>query len=66
MSVIAYGTGMPQQRDGLYDRVAGAKNQTLSPGLDCGLEPGSPIELCWQPIDVDQARSASDAGCYVR
>ena len=46
MNVIAYGSGMPLQRDGLYDKKAGVENQTLSPGLSCSLEPGSSIELC--------------------
>jgi hypothetical protein len=65
MSVIACGSGMPQLRDGLYDKMAGAENQALSPGLDFSLELGGSIELGSQPIHVDQARSASDADRYV-
>jgi secondary thiamine-phosphate synthase enzyme len=64
MSVIAYGSRGPQRRGGLYDKKAGAESMTLSLGLEFGPEPGGPIELCKQPSDVDQARSASDAGCY--
>jgi hypothetical protein len=45
MSVIAYGFGGPQPRDGLYDKGAGAEGQTLSPGLDFGLELGSPVQV---------------------
>ena len=63
LRVIAYGSGMPQQ-DGLYDKMAGAENQTLSPGLDFSLELGGST-LGSQPIDVDEARSASDTGRYV-
>ena len=46
MSVIAYGSGMPQQRDGLYDKLAGAESLILSPGLDFSLELGGSVELC--------------------
>jgi hypothetical protein len=46
MSAIAYGSGMPQPRDGLYDKIAGVESLALSPGLEFGLEAGSPIELC--------------------
>jgi hypothetical protein len=60
-----HGSGMPQPRDGLYDKMAGAEKQTPSPGLDFSLELGGSTELGSQPIHVDQARSASDAGCYV-
>jgi len=42
LSVIAYGSGMPQLRDGLYDKTAGAESLTLSPGLEIGLELGGP------------------------
>jgi hypothetical protein len=59
------GSGAPQQTDGLYDKMAGAETQTLSPGLDFGIELGGPVELCSQPIDVKQARSSPDAGRYV-
>jgi hypothetical protein len=45
MSVIAYGSGMPQQRDGLYDKIAGVENQALNPGLDFSLELGGPIQV---------------------
>ena len=45
MSIIAYGSGMPQQRERLYDRMVGVENQTLSPGLELGLELGSSIEV---------------------
>lgn len=45
MSAIAYGSGMPQQRGGLYDKMAGVENQTLSPGLELGLELGGPTEV---------------------
>jgi hypothetical protein len=38
------GSGGPQPRDGLYDKKAGAENQTLSPGLDFHLELGGSIE----------------------
>ncbi|MFC2023214.1 hypothetical protein ACFLT5_00575 [Chloroflexota bacterium] len=34
-----------QPRDGLYDRIAGVENQTLSPGLEFGLELGGPIQV---------------------
>jgi hypothetical protein len=30
MSVIAYGSGMPQPSDGLYANLAGSENQTLA------------------------------------
>jgi hypothetical protein len=39
------GSGMPQPRDGLYDKMAGAENQTLGPGLEFGLELGCPIQV---------------------
>jgi len=58
------GSGVPLQRDGLYVRKTGAENQTLSPGLEFGLELGGPMQVGLQPIDVDQARSATDAGRY--
>jgi len=45
MSVIAYGSGGPQQRDGLCDKVAGAESLTLSPGLDFSLELGDLIQV---------------------
>jgi hypothetical protein len=45
MRVIAYGFGVSQQRDGLYDRMAGVEKQTLSPGLDLGLELGGPKQV---------------------
>ncbi len=45
--------------------MAGAESLILSPGLYFDPEPGSPIELCLQPIDVDEARAAPDTGCYV-
>jgi hypothetical protein len=54
MSVIAYGSGMPQLRDGLYDKMAGAEKQTPSPGLDFSLELGGSIELGSQPIHADR------------
>jgi hypothetical protein len=38
MSVLAFGFRTPKQRDGLYDKMVGAEDQTLSPGLDFGLE----------------------------
>ena len=41
--------------------LAGAECVILIPGLMCSLEPGNPIELCSQPIDVDEAHSASDS-----
>jgi hypothetical protein len=44
MSATAYGSGMPQQRDGLYQEKAGAENQALSPGLEFGLRPGGPMQ----------------------
>ena len=53
-----------QPRDGLYDKMAGVENQTLSPGLGFGLELGGPILVGWQAIDVDQARSSTGAGRY--
>jgi hypothetical protein len=46
MSVSTYGSGMSQPRDDLFDKKAGAENQTLSLGFSCSLESGSPIELC--------------------
>jgi hypothetical protein len=45
MSVMGCGSGMPQQRGGLYDKMAGVENQTLSPGLESGLELGGPIQV---------------------
>jgi hypothetical protein len=45
MSVIAYGSGGPQPRDGLYDVMAGAESWIPSLDLECSLEPGSPAEL---------------------
>jgi hypothetical protein len=65
LSVVAYGSGVPQERGGQCDRRAGAEGQTLSPGLNCSLEPGGPIGRGQQPIDADEARPASDAGCHV-
>ena len=56
---------MPLQKDGLYDKRAGTGSQTLNPGLNYSLEPGSPIELRLQAIDVDQALSSTDVGRYV-
>ena len=41
--------------------LAEAECVILIPGLMCSLEPGNPIELCSQPIDVDEAHSASDS-----
>ena len=52
-------------KNDLYDKKAGAGSQTLNPGPNCSLEPGSPIELCLQAIDVDQALSSTDVGRYV-
>ncbi len=43
MSVIAYGSGVSQQGEGLYDKKAGAESLILSPGLNRGLEPGGPM-----------------------
>jgi hypothetical protein len=40
MSAMGCGSGGPQPRDGLYDKVAGAEVKTLSPGLDFGLKLG--------------------------
>ena len=65
LSVIAYGSGMPQLRDGLYDKTAGAESLTLSPGLYFGLELGGPIQVGSQTIDVDEARSPIDAGRHI-
>jgi hypothetical protein len=62
MSAIAYGSGVPQPRNGLYDKMAGVENQTLSPGLEFGLELGGPMQVGQQVIDVDQSRSSPDAG----
>jgi hypothetical protein len=45
MSVIGYGSGMPQQRDGLYDKMAGVESETLSPGLGIDLELGGPEQV---------------------
>ena len=45
--------------------MAGVENQTPSPGLKSGLELGGPIQVGQQAIDVNQARSSSDAGRYV-
>ena len=45
--------------------MAGVENQTLSPGLEFALELGGPIQVGQQAIDVDQARSSTDAGRYV-
>ena len=61
MGAMDCGSGAPQPRDGLYDYAAGAESLILIPGLICSLEPGNPIELCSQPIDVDEAHSASDS-----
>jgi hypothetical protein len=65
LSVMDCGSGGPQPRDDLYDKKAGVESQTLSPGLDFSLELAGSVELGWQPINVDEARSASDAGCHV-
>jgi hypothetical protein len=45
MSVTACGSGMPEPRDGLSDKKAGAESQTLSPSLDFGLELAGSTEL---------------------
>jgi hypothetical protein len=38
------GSGAPQPRDGLHDKMARAENQTLNPGLEFGLELGGPVQ----------------------
>ena len=38
--------------------MAPVENKTLSPGLAFGLELGSPVQVGWQAIDVDEARSS--------
>jgi hypothetical protein len=59
------GPGGPQPTDGLCDKKAGAESQTLSPDLGFSVELAGSIELGSQPIDIDEACSASDAGRYV-
>ena len=44
MSVLAYGFRTPKQREGPHDKMLGAENQALSPGLDCSLELRGPNE----------------------
>jgi hypothetical protein len=39
------GSGAPQQRDSLYDKMARAERLTLSVGLDFKIELGGSIEL---------------------
>ena len=66
LGVMDCRSDIPVLRDGMYDQGAGAESLILSPGLNRSLEPGSPIESCYPPIDVAQARSASaaDARCW--
>ena len=45
LSAMDCGYGAPQPRDGLCDIAAGAESQTVSPGLNCNLEPDSSIDM---------------------
>ena len=65
LHVVDSGSGELQSRDNLYHKMAGVEDQILSPGLDFSLELGGCVRLGSQPIHIDQARFASDAGCYV-